>query len=176
MTIGLDVTQQNDRDTVLYEVVGIRGENLPYMAIDNVSALTSGTTRFGAIPFRGGTTVSTLKFMVSAVASGVTTIKAGLYDTSGNRLAASANTTSAMSATGITSIDLATPYAVPSSGMYLAALLVVASGAGSVGIMTAVTGKGSSSFLICGTEAGQTDLDATATISSATSIQWWGWA
>lgn len=175
MSGGIILTTVPKTDVVL-DTLDLLGSNVPYLTCEGVQALTSGTTRFSALPLYAGDIVSELLFAVSVVAGTVTTIKAGLYGTSGNRLAVSNNTATAFDALGpVASFTMTTPYTVPTTGIYYAAVLSVASVPGTLHCITGQAGKGTG-FALCGTEAGQTDLDATATITAANAMLWVGYA
>lgn len=162
--------------------LGLTGCNFDPYATDTATALTSGTVRGTLIPVIEGDTISELFWQVSVAAGTVTTIKVGLYSAIATpaRLAVSANTTTAMDAIGICRAPLTSVYRATATGFVYAAIISVASTAGTVGTMAGWTGKATSStggwpVALGFTEASQTDLDATITPTLATAPMWWGW-
>lgn len=161
--------------------LGLKGANGDWVAGDGNIALASGTTRYGYIALNAGDVVTNVHCWVDVVAATVTTIKGGLYSysgTTGTLLGASANTTAAFNALGLATLVLSSPYTAPTTGHYLIAFLSVATTPGSLlGLATGgATGKGSSSVIVGGTEAGQTDLDASSTIGTSSVSIWVGWS
>lgn len=162
-----------------YDTYGWKGWNYPAMLWNAAQAYTSGATRFGVMPLQAGQVVTNIFTSVSVAASSVTTIKYGIYDSSGNRLAVTDNSTTAHDAVGWPSIALTAPYTVTTTGGYYFAALVVAGTAGSCGTLASVTGKafpGGTPAMCGGTEAGQTDLDATVVVSGSNVLPWFGWS
>lgn len=163
-------------------LLGVQAQNFPWLIGDGNVSLVSQTTRFGYLPLLAGDIVTNLHFWVDVVASGVTTIKAGIYQfstgTTWTRLASSSNLTSSLGTLNLATLALSSPYTVPTSGHYLAALLSHATTPGSVlaGATAGVTGKGSGTIWIGGSEAGQTDLDASADVGASSVSIWVGWS
>lgn len=149
-----------------------------YMTNGSV-APTSGDLRASLTPIRAGTIVTNIHVGVTGTAAGtVTTIKAGLFDKSGNRLAASDNSTTALNGTNaVATIALATPYTVPATDVYYPAILIVATQMPTLTRINSNTpfhtavGSGKPVGV---TEASQTDVDATATFTATALMYWFG--
>lgn len=158
---------------------GLQGCNFSKFEIDTAQALTSGVARYSALPLVRGSVIRNLFFLVSVNAGTVTTIKAGLYTKAGVQVAVSDNAATAFDTDdAYASIALNAAYTVPTTGTYLAAVLSVATTAGTLGAVAGIAGKGTaigSGAVIAGTESSLTDLNATATITTATAPLWVGW-
>ena len=108
----------------------------------NTAALASGTLFMQAIYLRAGDLVSNLTWWSATTAANTPTNQlSGLYDTSLNQLAVSANgTTGAWAANTAKTFAMGTPYRVPSSRVYYAALMVTATAVPTIKGMPALTG------------------------------------
>ena len=161
--------------------LGIMDANAPWIVGDGNIALTSGTVRYSYIPLLAGDVVTNVHCWVDVVSGTVTTIKGGLYSISGTtatRLGSSANITTAFDAIGLATFPLSSPYTVPTTGNYLIAIISVATSPGSLLAHApgGVTGKGTGAVVAGGVEAGQTDLDVSATIAVSSVCLWAGWS
>ena len=89
----------------------------------NTTLITTGQVYMQAIWLTAGQVVSAIRiWSATTAASGPTHYNAGLYDTSGNRLATSTDKTStAWAANTMTSFSMQSPYTVPTSGLYYVA-------------------------------------------------------
>lgn len=172
--------RSGDLNEILLVSDGLLGNNFSKFQIDTVQALTSGVARYTALPLLRGMVVTKLWFLVSVNAGTVTTIKAGLYTAAGAQVAVSANAATAFDTDdAYASLTLSTPYTVPTTGTYHAAVLSVATTAGSLGAIAGIAGKGTaigSGPVLAGTEASLTDLQATSTITTSIVPLWVGWS
>lgn len=102
--------------------------NLPRVGLSDVGALTSAVMTSAALYLVEDDLVSNLTFISGGTAAATPThYWAALYDTAGNLLAQSADKTStAWAADTAVTFALATAQRIPKSGMYYAALCVVA--------------------------------------------------
>ena len=157
----------------------LSGQGLISQNYDRLAALGSGGfvavggTIYGvAIPLLAGDVVSNLSVMVTTAGSGVTASLLGLYDTAGTRLAVSADQGTAWQSTGLKTVAMTTPYAVPATGLYYGAIIATASTTvpafhraatnASIAINVAV-GSGINPIVFM---TGQTELVASATFSA----------
>lgn len=147
----------------------------------SLALLVDGTAYFTAIPLFSGSTVTNISVPVSVAAVGMTLSKVGLYDSAGNRLAVSADQGAAWESTGMKTIAVVTPYAVPTSGLYYAALVakatvtlptVLRSSSGIGTLVTGMTAIGAGKLPV-GTLTAQTDLAATAAITLGSPSSLW---
>ena len=108
----------------------------------NLAALTSGTLRLSPIYLAAGTVVSSISFFSATTAAGTpTNYRFGLFDSSRNLLAESANqTTSAWAANAIKTLAMTTPYRVPTSGLYYIGYYMTATTVPTLKGFTAKTG------------------------------------
>jgi hypothetical protein len=112
-------------------VSGTIAETIPRELLNevNTSALTSGTLRFQAIYLQAGQTVTNISIYSATTAAATPTNGFfALYDRSRNLLANCANfTTEAWAANAIKTKAMATPYKVPTSGLYYIGIMIAAS-------------------------------------------------
>jgi hypothetical protein len=86
----------------------------------NTTLITTGQIYMQAIWLPAGTVVANIKiWSATTAASGPTHYNAGIYDSSGNRLATGTDKTStAWNANTLTTFTMQTPYTVPTTGVY----------------------------------------------------------
>lgn len=141
------------------------------------TALVSGTAYFSAIVMRAGTVVTNITVSVSVAGAAVTLSKVGLFTTAGAQLAVSADQGTSWQTTGNKTIAMATPYVVPTSGVYYVAAIAVftstapalirgSTGAGSILAGTAI----GSGILPFGVQLVQADMPSPATIILGTNV------
>lgn len=171
---------KKDYATLLAEGAGLKGQNFERQAAAGSTAAITGTVYGMLVPFRAGDVVTNVHVNLNAAGASMTLSKVGIYDTSGNRLAASADLTTAWQASGAKTHALSAAYTVPTTGCRYLVLLGVSGSmpqfwrsTAAQSTMTAFSG-GSLPFVA---EASQTDLDATCTFVVTNSIGYWiGWS
>lgn len=145
------------------------------------STMIDGTVYAMLVPLRAGDVVTNISLILNGPAGAdVTASKVGLYSLAGTLLASSADQGTAWQSVGTKTVALASPYTVPATGGYYAALFAKATttlpkpfcGAGSASqINGAAIGSGAHPS---GIMASQTDLPATATFTfTASLISYW---
>lgn len=169
-----------DYERIWFEAEGWKGWTYPpNLSTVNLTLVTQRVI-YVLLSLRAGDTVSKLIFWVGATAATVTTIKAGLYSTASARLAVSANSPTKLDAFGPAGIDMTTPYVVPTTGLYYAAILVVATTPGALHSASALTGKGNTGEqtvnIMAMLQNSQTDLPDPAVMTATTQPFWVGWA
>lgn len=151
----------------------------PHPGLANRSA-TDGTIFFVLLGLRAGDVIANVHLVVGAAGTGAgsTLAKVGLYNTSGTRLAVSADLGNAWESTGMKTHALSAAYTVTADGGYYVAAIaknsttVPSFRGGSSGAINDLAAVGSGS-IAAGTQAGQTDLPASATIGAANAVAMW---
>jgi hypothetical protein len=138
---GWTALGQSARDQAKLIGLGYKGEVFDKSDISSTLAFTSGDLRAAAAGLLAGDVVANILVDVTAAIQTVTTFRVGLYDSAGNLLASSSNSTSNLS-TGINSFALSSAYTVPADGLYYLAVVIQATTMGSLGAASSVTGKG----------------------------------
>lgn len=175
--IGISRPRERHRSEIAYEAVGIKGYNWQPENVNSTYSVASGTTVGGLVGFRAGDVITSVIVQPQANAATSTLVKVGVYDTSGNRLAVSADSDALdASAPKMVSIALTATYTVTADTALYLVLLQVASTpavlyrAGNLATLDDLT------LPLYVKEAGQTDLDATATFVAESNAVWFGWA
>jgi hypothetical protein len=144
-----------------------------------IQTLTGGTIYFVAIPLLAGDVATNMSITFPIAGTAMTLSKVGLYDSSGNRLAISADQGAAWAVAGTYTVPFITPYRAGAAGLYY--LAVVANGGvlpniARLNTLTTATLQAvaiGSGALPMGTLTGQTDLPATAAITAGIPIGYW---
>lgn len=159
-------------------------ETFPFAMVTSTNIKTSGTVYYAGISLLAGDVVSNIHVAVGtagATFSGIGS-KVGLYTaisgTSGTLVAQSADISAQVSSTGVKVLPLTQPYVVPIDGSYYVAWITVATtpptpGRSAVGSTAFTAALAGSTVAVCGAQAGQTDLPATATIANNTQSAYW---
>lgn len=145
--------------------------------------VVSGTVYFSLLPLKEGDVITNIVSGLAVVgvkgASGL--VKLGIYNSTGTRVAVTADATSSFeSGTGIKVVALTTPYTVPASGGYYGAFISTFTTTQPVMFRSLATGiAGSNNAIGSGIrslalQAGQTDLPASATFAEGTYSMWLG--
>lgn len=160
-------TKTRERTSLIAQ--GLTAETFSREHINTSTVLVDGVAYFVAIGLHAGDVVTNITVAISGAGSGVTLSKVGLYDKSGNRLGLSADQGTAWQSTGLKTIALTSAYTVPADDGYYVAIISKASvtvpSVGRSTTMAAASGAIGSGMGAFGVETGQTDLDATCTIS-----------
>lgn len=178
------------RQQVLNEGAGRFAETFPFPAATSSNIQTSGTVYFTPIGLLGGDVVTSIQVGVAtagATFSGIGS-KVGIYSAAGasaTLVASSGDVSASVSSTGVKSLAVSLqsnnqPFVVPADGAYYIAWLTIAT-TPPVGLRSAV-GSANTLGLVSGatvgyggSQAGQTDLPATATIAfNSQSVYWFG--
>lgn len=132
---------------------------------------TSGTVYASAVGLSRGDVVSSLRMDVSVGGTGMTLQKVGLYDKNINRLAVSADASTAFNSAGEKIMPMLASFTVTEDDWYYLLEL----GITGTTMPTYARTNGSASSLRRGFQAGQTDLQATHTLafSSGTAVAPW---
>jgi hypothetical protein len=151
---------------------GILAETHPRLSPVGSAVLAPGTVYFMQVYLWAGQTVSACHVTVAVAGSAETFAKCGLYSTAGTLLASTADLGNGWETVGIKSNNFATPYVVPTSGIYYVAALVLAGSgpsfirtwtpiaAGTASVALGLAGRP----LYFGVQTAQTDLPSPATI------------
>lgn len=139
--------------------------------LGNQGPLLSGRITLVYMPMRAGASISTITFISGSTALSAGTNQVfGLYDTSWNRLATTADDTStAWAANSAKTLTLTgAPYSVPATAGYYVACLVVASTVPSLACGPAISYlRDTAPFMSGNSNTGQTSLPSTCTALSA---------
>jgi hypothetical protein len=158
--------------------LGYKGESFDRDAITSALAFTTGDLRGDSVGLLAGDVVTNVLVDVTAAIQTITTFRVGLYDSGGNLLASSANSTSNL-ATGINSSALSTPYTVPADGVFYLVAVIQATTMGSLAAGTSVVGKGGAigsnpkGAIVL---TGQSGLSNTISPSASDQPVWLGWS
>ena len=172
----VDVYNSVDPYVLLRTAQGIVAETCPRATITGGGAMVSGTVYYMQIELVRGQILTTSHIVVGTAGSAVTFAKIGLYDTAGLLLASTADQTSAWATVGVHSQAFTAPYTVPTTGLYYAAWLCVASTtvpASGIASAPQVPNVGNgvaapSGGLVFGSLVSQVDLPASGAIAAGT--------
>ncbi len=156
------------RDQKIREATGYYAETFPALAFQSTGALSTGAVYFTPLYLFAGEVVSNLIVNVAAAGVGVTLYKVGLYDTAGNRLAVSAESSASVGTAGDKALAMLSAYPVTADGAYVTAVLgVTGTSNPTVARASGITRSllAGSTFTSAGIQTGQTDLQASHTIS-----------
>lgn len=157
----------------------ILAETFPRTGTHGTNTLGTGNIRFGGLFLAAGDAVTSLGVFVSTAGSGLTLARIGLYTKDGVLLGASASNTAGFQATGWKIEALAAPVTIPQDGLYYAGVLNVGTTGATITVATSTGAGGASPFdqptssgiyRLAGTQSGQADLPATATIAGGTGV------
>lgn len=143
-------------------------------------ALVDGTIHFVSVSMFAGMRISGTCIGITTAGVALTLSKVGLYDTSGNRLAISADQGTAWQSAGPQTIPFTAAVTITTTGIYYGAIISKGgTPAAPFRIGQSMVGMGvvNSGLLPFGLQAGQTDLIASATIvagSGSSPIPWFG--
>lgn len=175
---GWTAIGRGSRDQAKRNGLGYADEVFPRDDITTALAFTSGDCRASSVGLLAGDKVTNVLVSVSAAVQTITTLKVGLYDSSGALLASSANATTNL-ATGISSFALSTAYVIPADGLYYLGVVIVATTMGSLGAATSVVGKegaigsGPKGAIV---KTAQSDIPATLGSTQTDQPVWFGWS
>lgn len=167
--IGLTVPADLNRVQAQTEGYGLKFQSAPLNTMPATVALTSGLVYATLVGLEAGEQITNLCTLLTAGGTSLTLVKLGLYDTAGNRLAVTADAAASFGTAGAKTVALTAPYSVLTSGAYYSVILATHAGSGPTIPRSAATtfaAFGSGVPLVAG-EAGQTDLDATCTLTAA---------
>jgi hypothetical protein len=172
-----------DRDQAKRVGLGYKGETFSKDGIASTLAFTSGDFRAAAVGLLAGDVVKNVLVDVTGVVQTITTFKVGVYDTSGNLVAQSANNTTNL-ATGpnsfaVTAVVGGGTYLVPADGLYYLGVIIVATTMGSLGASSSQVGKGGAIGTgpkAAGKQTGQAGLPATFALTAEDQPVWLGWS
>jgi hypothetical protein len=168
-----------NRAQILTNAQGLIAEPFGRAAAASQTIMTNQQQEFTLVGLREGDVVSNISVVMTVNGSSVTLMKMGLYDTSGVKLAGSADV-SASAGAGASKIitgAMTTPYTVPADGGYYASVLAVASVTlptllrGSVSVVSVQLGSFPRPNAFMGSQA---DLAATATYAQGSVPFWYG--
>lgn len=167
---GISLTTPSPvREDLQMEGYGLKFQSAPLNTAPATVALTSGLVYAVLVGLKAGETITNICTLVTTGGSSLSLVKFGLYDTAGTQLAVTADVKANFAGSGVKTSALTSPYIVPSSGAYYAAVLCTHTGTGPTIPRSAAltfTAFGSGVALVAG-EAGQTDLDSTCTLTAA---------
>ena len=164
-----------------YGIAGSEAETIPRNICPEVNTTgpASGTLWLQAIFLKAGTVVTNICFYSATTAANTPTNQVfGLYDASRNLLATTNDdTTTAWGANTFKSLDLTSPYTVPTTGIYYLGLLVVATTVPTYKGGAAKTGghlSGVAPLLQGSSSTGLTALPSNAAAISSSTASIWG--
>lgn len=181
--IGLTQGAVDDRQRILREALGIKGENYPWYSATNAQVMIDGSFYYMLVPFLKGDVITNLHTRINASGSGMTLSKMGVHSLDGQtQLAATADLGTAWQTAGGKTHALASPYTVIADGcLYLG--MVAKASTTLPSPMRIVAGfftyKLAAASHPWGVITGQTDLPATFTPNGDTGspISYWvGWS
>lgn len=153
----------------------------PLANVGGTSVLIDGTALFVVVNLYQGQVITGAAIAVGAAGVTLTLSKLGLYTTSGTRVAVTADQGTAWESVGTKSANFTAPYTVPTTAAYYAAIITKGGtqpGVLRTGQSMANTAAGvGSGIQPYGVQTGQTDLPASATITTTASsliIPWIG--
>lgn len=172
------IPQIKNRSTILAEAQGLKGENFPRLTASASGTLTDGTVQGVLTPFLAGDTITNLHVFVTVVAVTASVSLVGVYNSSGTRLAQSADLGTAWESTGTKTHALTAPLTITSTGGYY--LAVISKGATPVsllrGVNTGISSSPAGGSVLAFTDAGETSLPSTATMAAGGQATWFGWS
>lgn len=144
--------------------------------LSGASSPSSGTLAGSLVGLVSGSTISNIS-LINVAANTATLFKVALYDLAGNRLAVSTDQKALFTGALIVTVPLITPYVVPVTGGYYAALVVTTGGTSpSIGRANATVnayplGSNARPQFI---QTGQSDAPISATFATTTNAYWFG--
>ena len=159
-----------DREALLLTAQGLIAETYPRSTFTSGNIAVTGTVYYMAVPLLANDLVTSLVANVGVAAVGMTLSKAGLYDSTGTRLALSLDQGVAFQSLGHKIIPMIAAFRILTSGLYYVALLSVFTvtgpsfargGLNSGGTVNSPINAGARPF---GVQLAQADLPATAII------------
>lgn len=172
------------RDQVAREVLGIKGETYPRYLVTGGTQPTGGTVYLTSVGLMAGDVITNLLTVVGAGGTGVNLSKLGLYSSSFNLLAKTADQGTSWNTQGCKTCALTAPYTVPTTGLYYIALIV--NTATSLPFMDRVVPEGTMAGSFSGgsgnswlfdTVGSHSDLPASLTVgTSSEPAYWFGWS
>lgn len=168
--VSLESNQRKDRKQIERTARGLVTENYDLGAATGATLGVDGTAYFSLIGLRSGDFITGVATAISTAGAALTLSKVGLYKTDGTQVAVSAELGTAWQTGGIRNNAFTAGYTVAGdAGFYVAVITKggtqptwfrQASSTGNNGAFTGGVG-------LYGTQAAQTDLPASATISFA---------
>lgn len=127
-------------------------------SFSTTAALAFGRIQLNKFWLRNPATLTTVNFVLTTAGSSLTAGQnfVAIFDSAGNRVALSADATTAFSSQGLKSIDMTTPYSAAVGGYYVA---ILPNGSGTIPIM------------VCNSAVGSSMLNYGLTTSNARALQ-----
>lgn len=178
LNTGWTALGQGDRNQQKILGRGYTGETYQLDAVTTSVNMTSGDVRAASVGLLAGDKITNIIFFAWAAISTITTLKVGVFDSSGNLLASSANSTTNVAANTLASYPLSAPYTIGSDGLYYLGVVVVATTPGQLGMTGG--GNGKESAIGSGVKgallkSGQTDIPSSLGTGQTDSPAWFGW-
>ena len=175
MTTQRPLREANRADARLLALL-LLGETLPVDAATGTGITTGGTIEFGLVGLRAGDVITNVISSVTTAGVTLTIVRLGLYNTSGNRLAQTADVKADFASTGVKVEPLTATYTIPSTDGYYLAIITTGTtqpiferGLSSSTMYNAI-GSGVRRYAI---QAAQTDLTNPATLANTTTGGIW---
>lgn len=178
VNVGWTALGQGDRNQQKILGRGYSGETYQLDTVVTSVNMTSGDCRAVSTGLLAGDKITNIIFFAWAAISTITTLKVGVFDSSGALLASSANSTTNVAANTLASYPLSTPFTVPSDGLYYLGLVVVATTPGQLGMSgggngkESVIGTGAKGALL---KSGQSDIPSSLGTGQTDSPAWFAW-
>lgn len=119
-------TDKRDRDLMVRAARGFIAEIQPATFVAGAGGLGTGVASYAAIGLLAGDLISTLTISLQVAGTALTLAKMGIYSKTGAQLAVSGDQSAAwMASTGVKTVTLPSPYAVPTTDVYYLAALIV---------------------------------------------------
>lgn len=169
------------RDDVRYVAQGIRGQPFPLGLCTQNLTMVGGTVYMVSVGLLAGDVVTNILVPVNSAGTGLTLSKVGIYNSSGTRVAISADQGTSWQSGGAKVVPLTATYTATQSDLYY--LAVVATGTTPPGLLSGINNSALGALSYSpGTKSGwgsggtgQTDLPATASFSATVGNVWLGW-
>lgn len=150
-------------------------ENFPARTYQGGTIGITGTIYFMSLGLLAGDVVTNILVNVATLGSGFSGIGArvGIYSSAAAQLATSGDVSATLGATGVKPLPLSAAYTITADGFYYAALISIATTVPTLqragnGVKTTFNG-----LLNFGTQTGQTDLTAPATLAETSNLGYW---
>lgn len=159
----------NTLEQVSLDGQGLIAETLPRAAATEITAILTQQVYYMLMPLHAGQVVTNLSIGINAGGASNTFTKFGLYDSSLALVASSADDPDHLETSGVRTLAMSTPYTVPTTGSYYAAVLCVSASMptvfrGSLSVLSNAVGSGLRPWAH---QTGQSDLPATAVFAAA---------
>lgn len=176
--MGILSPQRTPRPQIDATAQGFLSDTYPLGANGGSVALAAQTMRVTLLGLRQGDVVTNIILAVNVAAAGTAgVVNVGLYDSSLNRVALSGDVNASLTAIGLKSCALTSPYTVTADGAFYAAVLMTTAYGTTQPSLVSNNATGASGSLagkpkMNGSQGGQSSLPVTASLSDTGVIVW----